>query len=230
MTSTDNLTEAQLAARCQHRQPDASHEPFCLELFRRAIAEGCALCWQYLHNQYYALVRAWLLRYNLANGELVDDLAQDTFVSFVRFFTPAKLKQASNLGAVLKYLKTCAATTVLQARRKATRETVLADWEEETLDVAVHTESVEVQVIQQLTAAEIWPIVEASCQDERERLIARQMLVAGRKPADLLKRYPRQFADIAEIYRLKRNLLDRLRRQPILQAIHQNTLDERLSE
>jgi DNA-directed RNA polymerase specialized sigma24 family protein len=230
MVSPTDLTEPQLATRCQNRQPDASHEAFCFELFRRAISEGCAVCWQYLHSQYYALVRAWLLRYNLSNVEMVDDLAQDTFVTFIRFFTTAKLQQATSLGSILKYLKSCAATTVLQARRKAAHEAVWLEWEETVLDAQRHADSAEAQAGQNLAAVEIWSAVEASCQDERERLLARLTLVAGIKPADLVKRYPQQFSDTAEVYRLKRNLVDRLRRHPTLRAIHQNLTNEHLSE
>ncbi len=230
MTVPNDLPEIQLAARCRQRQPDASHEPFCFELFRRAIAEGCAVCWQYVHTQYYGLVRAWLLRYNLSDAETVDDLAQDTFASFIRFFTPTKLNQANSLGSILSYLKSCAVTSVLQVRRKTARETVLLDWDEAVLDPQLRSDSAETQAGQNLTAADIWSVVEATCQTDQERLLARQMLVSGLKPADMVKRYPQQFSSIDEIYRLKRNLVDRLRRHPTLRAIHQNLDDAHLSE
>jgi len=43
------LSPLQLATRCQNNQRDGSHEPFCFELFRRAIVEGSSVCWYYIH-------------------------------------------------------------------------------------------------------------------------------------------------------------------------------------
>ena len=44
------IATQQLAARCRNTRPDGSHEPFCLELFHRAVVDGCSLCRYYLHN------------------------------------------------------------------------------------------------------------------------------------------------------------------------------------
>jgi hypothetical protein len=73
------ISPSQLAARCRNIQPDASHEPFCFELVRRAIVEGSSLCWHYLHNQYYSLVRYWVSRRAPSDPDTIDDLTQNVF-------------------------------------------------------------------------------------------------------------------------------------------------------
>ncbi len=216
MTAPLKLSESQLAARCQNRRPDASHEPFCFELFRRAIVENCTLCWHYLHAHYYSLVRAWVVRRNVLDPDIVDDLTQDAFISFTRFFTPEKLTRANSLGAILRYLKLCATTAVAQMRRRSDSGPSAVEWDEETLDADVQTPSAETLTLERLAAQELWAILEAVCQDQRDRLVARLMFVANQKPAYLTENYPASFIDVYDVYRVKRNLLDRLRRHPAL--------------
>jgi len=98
------ISRSQLAARCRNTQPDASHEPSRFELFRRAVVEGCCLCWQHLHYQYYPLVRYWVTRCASLDPDTIDDLTQDAFIAFWRSCKPDKLARARGLGAVLAYL------------------------------------------------------------------------------------------------------------------------------
>jgi RNA polymerase sigma factor (sigma-70 family) len=219
---------AQLAAHCRNIQPDASHEPFCFELFRRAIVEGCSLSWHYLHNQYYSLVRYWVSRRAPSDSDTIDDLTQDAFAAFWRFYTPDKLARADGLGDILSYLKSCAASAVSQARRKAEHRVLEAEWDEQTVDACVSTRSAEASALQQVAAQRLWTVVAACCNDERERLVARLIFRAGIKPRHVAEQFPDLFPDVSDVYRVKRNLLDRLRRNPNLRGMRKNGRDERL--
>jgi len=207
----------QLAARCQNTRPDASHEPFCFELFRRAIVAGCSLCWHYLHNQYYSLVRYWVCQRAPPDPDTIDDLTQETFTTFWRFYTPDKLARAGGLGNVLSYLKSCAASAVAQVHRKANRTVLEAEWDEQAVDAHVSTHSAEASALQQVTAKQLWAAVKACCNDERDHLVARLILQTGLKPRHVAEQHPDLFPDVSEVYRVKRNLLSRLRRDPVLQ-------------
>jgi RNA polymerase sigma factor (sigma-70 family) len=221
------ISPSQLAARCRNIQPDASHEPFCFELFRRAIAEGSSLCWDYLHNQYYSLVRYWVSRRAPSDPDTIDDLTQDAFIAFLRFYTPDKLARADGLGKVLSYLKSCAASAVSQARRKA--EKILeTEWDERVVDACVSTRSAEASALQQVAAQRLWAVIAACCNDERERMVARLIFLAGIKPRHVAEQFPDLFPDVSDVYRVKRNLLERLRRDPTLRRIRKNGRDERL--
>lgn len=221
MATYSHISPSQLAARCQQMQPDASHEPFCFELFRRAILEGCSLCWHYLHNQYYPLVRYWISQRAPPDPDTVDDLTQETFATFLRFYTPDKLAHADRLGAVLAYLKSCAASTVAQARRR-TDPGMLEDWDEQTVDSQVSAHSAEFAALQKLKAQDVWAALRACCNDERDCLVARLIFVSGTKPRDVALQHSDLFPDVAEVYRVKRNLLDRLRRHPIFREMREN--------
>lgn len=224
------ISPSQLAARCRNTQPDDSHEPFCFELFRRAIAEGSSLCWHYLHNQYYSLVRYWVSRRAPSDPDTIDDLTQDTFTAFLRFYTPDKLARADGLGDVLSYLKSCAASAVSQARRKAQQMVLEAEWDEHAVDAWVSTRSAEASALQQVAAQRLWTVVEACCNDEREHFVARLIFRAGIKPRRVAERFPDLFPDVSDVYRVKRNLLARLRRDATLISMRENRRDERLVE
>jgi RNA polymerase sigma factor (sigma-70 family) len=213
------ISPPQLAARCQNNQSDASHEPFCFELFRRAILESCSLCWHYLHNQYYTLVRYWVSRRAPPDPDTIDDLTQDAFTSFLRFYTPDKLARANGLGDVLAFLKSCAATAVAQVYRKIKRRPLETTWDEQILDIHVSTPSAEESAAQQMIARQIWAAIEAHCNDELEHLVARAAFLYDLKPVRIAEQFPDRFSDVAEVRRIKRNLIGRLRRDPILQAM-----------
>jgi DNA-directed RNA polymerase specialized sigma24 family protein len=218
----------QLAARCRSTQQDGSHEPFCLELFHRAIAEGCSLCWHYLHNQYYSLVRYWVSLRAPPDPDTVDDLTQEAFTTFWRFYTPAKLACADGLGDILSYLKSCAASVVAQAHRKADKGVPEVEWDESVVDACVSTYSAEASAFQHVAAEHLWAAVEACCSDDRERLLARLTLVAGLRPRHIVEQFPELFSDVSEVYRIKRNLVDRLRRDPNIEGMRENGWNERL--
>ncbi|MBN1139792.1 MAG: sigma-70 family RNA polymerase sigma factor [Anaerolineae bacterium] len=226
--STDRLPPAQLAARCQHTQPDRSHEPFCFELFRRAIVTNCSLCWHYVHQHYYSLVRYWVCRRTSVDANTVDDLVQNAFVAFWRAFTADKLDRASGLAAVLNYLKSCAVTAVIEVHRRKERRPVDTEWDEEIIDRQTSFSSAEASALEQETAQLLWRSVEETCHDDGERVVARLFFLADLKPGDIAARHPDLFPDVADVYRVKRNLTDRLRRHPVLQAMHQNAQGARL--
>jgi RNA polymerase sigma factor (sigma-70 family) len=217
-----------LAARCQHTRPDGSHEPFCFELFRRAIAEGCSLSWHYLHHQYYRLVRYWVSQRTSSDSQAVDDLTQDAFAAFWRFYTADKLDAAGGLGSVLSYLKSCASSAVAQAHRKADRRVPQADWDAERVDDQAWAPSTEGRALGALTAERIWEAVVERCKNEQERLVARSTFLAGLKPRHIAERFPDAFPEVSEVYRVKRNLLARLQRDPTLQRMCKNRPDDRL--
>lgn len=224
----DKMSPPKLAARCQNAQPDASHEPFCFELFRRAIAEACSLSWHYLHNQYYRLVRYWVCQCTSADPDTVDDLTQDAFTAFWRFYTADKLAEAAGLGSVLSYLKSCAASAVARAHRRASREVPAATWDPQIVDDQVSSQSTETLVLEGLSAERIWQAVADCCKNEQEHLVARSTFLAGLKPQDIVERFPDEFPKVTEVYRVKRNLIDRLRRDPLLRRTRKNRLGDHL--
>jgi DNA-directed RNA polymerase specialized sigma24 family protein len=222
METYSQMSPPQLAAACGRSQPDGQHEPFCFELFRRAIVENCALCWQYLHNQYYALVRHWAFRLTSSDPDTIDDLTQEAFVNFLRFYTSEKISRATGLAAVLSYLKSCVASTVAQTRRLAGSRVVESDYDEEVINSQTSDDSAETIVLHGISAHTLWTAIQECCTSESDLIVARLVLVADLKPQAIAQRHPELFPEVAAVYRIKRNLIDRLRRHPVLRDMHQN--------
>lgn len=217
--SPRHLVVSQLAVRCQDTQPDASHESFCFELFRRAIVRDCSLSWHYLYTQYYPLVRYWVSRqFSDTASYTLDDLTQDTFTAFWRFYTCDKLAQAKDLADVLAYLKKCATTTVIAAHRRAERDPPQILYEQQVLDAQTAVPPTELAGLQRVNAQRLWELIEAKCKNEPERLIARLTFLSGLKPRDIAEQYVELFPNVEDVYRIKRNLLERLRRAPRIKS------------
>ena len=218
------LTPVQLQEGCQQSRPDNLHEPFCFELFRRAIVEKSEQCWSAIYQQYQKLVFGWTLQFAKTNDRIgdvtIEEMVLDAFTAFWRAFKPDKLANAERLASILAYLKSCAATSVLQARRKAENKLVETAWDEividsETATTQVQTRSVDV-LLQQINAEQLWTIVDHRCLTEKDRIVARLSLVANLKPRLILEQHPELFASVAEIYMLSRNLKNRLGRDEAL--------------
>lgn len=220
----DNLTPTDLHERCRQHRQDNTHERFCFELFRRAIVEKSQPCWTVIYKQYEKLVGSWALQFagagELPDNIVLDEIVVDAFAAFWRAFTADKLDNAQGLSSVLKFLKSCAATSMLQVRRKATKAPDQVEWNE--IEVDLHqasqqsTSGIAEVVLQELTAAQLWELVDQCCSNEKERIIARLSFVDDLKPVSILERHPDLFTDVAEIYTLRRNLKNRLLRNDAL--------------
>ena len=71
-------------------------------------------------------------------------------------------------------------------------------------------------MIRGMDANALWQIVDETCHDEREQLVARLSFVANLKPRRIIERYPQLFDSEDSLYKLRKNLLKRLRRNPQL--------------
>jgi hypothetical protein len=59
----------------------------------------------------------------------------------------------------------------------------------------------------------VWEIVQRILPGERERRLAYLLFYCGLKPREIVNFLPQEWGDVHEIYRLRRNILERLLRQ-----------------
>lgn len=227
MTAIKEMTPGQLADGCRQTKPDNTHEPYCFELFRRAIVEKSERCWSALYGQYSPLVAHWISEFITRRAPLleapVEELVTAALTAFWRAFTTEKLTKAQRLADVLSYLKSCCVTTVLLAKRREEGEVKTDPWKADLVDSAVVDHEISRRPDQMLMAKiwqeKLWQIVNRCCHNERERLLARLSFVSDLKPSEILERHPDQFANVAEIYTMRRNLKNRLERDQELQEM-----------
>jgi DNA-directed RNA polymerase specialized sigma24 family protein len=144
---------------------------------------------------------------------VLDELMQVTWVKFWHSYTPAKFGVVTELAQVLQYLKLCARSAVLDAARHR-RETTRLDPD---LSVADPHPSPDEAHLAAVERAALWRLVEGQLHDERERVLLQLTYGFGLKAAAVHARRPDLFASVQEVYRVTRNVLDRLRRSHVLQ-------------
>ncbi len=209
----DTTTVAELAALCgaetaRYLAGQSFVERFCFELFRCAVVLRDDDAWAAVYHQYRDVVCRWVG----ASREQDDSTVLAAFERFWRAVDAAKFARFSSLAGVLQYLKMCA----LSARLDGARADRHAG--EASLDDGAAAEpadpgmGMEESVVARIDGTAFWARVRAVLGDEREQLVIYLSYVIGLTPRDIHARHRERFADVQEVYRLKRVALDRLRR------------------
>jgi len=212
----ERLTVPELARRCamemgryRRREPHADY--FGFELFRRAVVERNDAAWAALYAQYAEMVRWWL---GLGPDE-DDELVTLTFERFWRAMDVDKFSSFNGLGGVLAYVKICARTARLDYARAAS---VRAHEEplDDAADLLPACDDTEGLASAHMDRVAFWRAVRQYLTDEREHGVLYLSYVVGLSPRQIYARHAARFDDVAEVYRLKRAVLTRLRRAPMI--------------
>ncbi len=213
---------AQLAQRCaveqQHYHQHApSDDRYCLELFLRAIHQRDELAWDLIYHQFSGTVVGWFHQHPCAN-RLRNQEEPDAYVTaaFRKFWLAtaspgAVTPRFSTLASVLAYLRSCLNSVVLDEMRQ-----IQSRQREEPLEHSINTTAEE--PVHQPPVQELWTLIERALPDRRERRLVYLLFVLDLKPRDVVRLAPQDFPTAQEVYRLTRNVLDRLRRNPALRA------------
>jgi hypothetical protein len=198
-----------------------SNDRYCLELFRRAIIKRDEGAWSYIYQQYAPLVLTWVTQHQSAASLLGQDgsgpLVNAAFAKFAQALTPVKISNFETLAAILKYLKMCVHSVVAdEVRARQARQY------EETLESIEHepaSDDPAEEVVASLSARDIWQLIQEEVHSEDERVLIYLAYVLGMKPGEISSQQPRYFPSVDDVYRIKRNVLERLRRNRRLQAL-----------
>lgn len=222
-----SLPLAQVAAACRDqtsrfRRGQPADTVYCLELFRRAVCERQDDAWQAILDQYGGLVLSWVRLHGAAAGMQEDETywVNRTFDRFWSAVGPDRFDLFGRLPALLKYLKLCVHSVVMDEARLRQSEAARAVPAGEELPsggmAEVATDDPETTALANLTAGELWSAIAAVCAGEAEREVVYRSLVLDVKPQEIRAGRPELFATVADVYRIKRNVLDRLKRSPAI--------------
>ena len=203
------------------RDNASTADEFCMEAFRRAVVEGDELCWQSLQDVYRVQVVAWCR--SAAAGITVanEDLVAFVWEKFWQNYKPAKFAQAQSVSQILSYLKSCALSAVYDEKRElgsvASLDAPVAsrDGGTSTLgDVLPDpAEGPEAVIEGKLSRAELRALVAAELKDDKERLIIADKFDLGLTSREIFALHRDIFPDVNDVYRVTRNLLERLARR-----------------
>jgi DNA-directed RNA polymerase specialized sigma24 family protein len=224
------LTLNGIAHRCAretelffHRQ---EFDPrYCFELFRRAIVDRCQRAWEFIYDQYRPQVIGWAKRHPSfpATGEEAPYFVNRAFEKMWAALSPAKFSRFPNLQALLRYLQMCVHSAIVDSVRTTDRPAVDLPVEALAPRGSVHDPVVENQVLERMDRQELWQAIDARLRGEQERRVVYGSFVLGLKPRNLYEQFRDTFEDVHQIYRIKENLLARLRRDAELERfLNQN--------
>lgn len=212
-----HMSVADLAEYCAHETElyfqHLSHDPrYCFELFRRAIREQNQPAWEVICLQYQPLVAGWVRQHSRfeSTGEEVQFFVNGAFGKIAATLTPDKFGGFSDLGSLLRYLKMCVHSVIVDYYRGVEQERLYAL--ENVSKEKAPDSSPEEQIVDQIYRQKLWNLIQAQLQDEKERSIIYGSFALALKPQELYGLFQNLFSDVDEIYRIKQNVLFRLRR------------------
>jgi DNA-directed RNA polymerase specialized sigma24 family protein len=139
------------------------------------------------------------------------------FAKFAQALTPEKMGNFDSLAAILKYLKMCVHSVVADEVRSRKAQQF-----EDTLDMITQepaSDDPAEHVVSHIAAQDLWQIIEEELHGEEERIVVYQAYVQGMKPSEICAQHRQYFPTVDDVYRIKRNVLERLRRSRRLQML-----------
>ena len=175
---------------------------YCYELFCRAIRDGDQHDWEALVRIYTPLVVSWVNHHTFFPNtrEEAGFIANGAFMRMTMYMTPAKFSQSHDLAAVLKYLKLCVHSEIMQdldnvETTNLEDEHVAADPPEASIDLAA-----------------FWNLVYVRLHDDQERQVLNALFRLGLKPGQVPAALPELRLEVKQVYRIYENVLERLKR------------------
>jgi RNA polymerase sigma factor (sigma-70 family) len=223
-TDLQSLTLAGIAHRCireteRYFARQAYDPRFCYELFRRAFLNRDQCAWEHLYNQYRPLIAGWVRRHSAfpSTDEGVDYFVNRALEKMWSALTPEKFGRFEDLKSLLRYLQMCVHSAIIDAVRARKEPTV--DIEDEKLAALGKrfTPAVERAAMNQIQRQQLWQEIGARLHNDKERKVVYGSYVLALKPRELYAQYQEMFRDVTEVYRVKENVLARLRRDAELQ-------------
>jgi len=229
-TGLESLSLSHVAGRCASETERyfarQRHDPLpCFELFRRAIRGHDQLAWQHVYTQYHPLVSGWVRRHSgfASTGEEVQYFVNRAFEKMWLALNPDRFDQFPNLKSLLRYLQMCVHSTILDVLRA--REAPVQDLPAEALAPGQRSAAqgeraaVEQTALGQVHRQEFWSEISARLHNEQERRVVYGSFVLGMKPREVHEHYPGTFRSVKHVYRVKENVLARLRRDSTLKLL-----------
>ncbi len=208
MSLTD-LAECCTCEMKKYRHKEPSNDKYCLEIFRRAVVLRNDDAWAVLRRQFSESVRIWLGRHPNRDAALRHDCEQSYIDDAFRRFWQAVSEQRltfNTLASALSYLHLCLNCALMDALRAYSRpkEEPIPDYGQSDADEPLVEDSYQEN--------ELWEVIEGLLPGEKEKRVAYLHFHCNLKPREIIRYCPGEFSGEAEIYRLKRNIMERILR------------------
>ena len=189
-----------------YRRGEPWTDEYGLELLRRATLQSDQEAWRGVQHCFSGLVCSWLRRH--PKREVACRLeSEENYVAraFERFWQATTLTQRvefNTLAAALQYLRASLNGAILDTLRTYARPGEIT--------LPVPGETGEPYTEDKTDSSEVWETLQTMLSNEREQRLAYLLFHCGLKPREILRFCPREWSDVREIYRIRRNIMERL--------------------
>jgi len=202
-----SMSLSELTSRCmseiqKYNQREPHNDQCCLEIFRRALLQQDSHAWSVLMEHFHGIVLSWVRRH--PQREAVRDIDSEenfvalTFERFWRVTVRNKTLEFTSLAGALVFLRACVNSVIIDTLRSQKEIPIPENFER----VAPEPDE----------SNQRWEVIKGFIPNAREQRLAYLLYYCGLKPRQIVQLLPREFNDVHEIFRLTRNIIDRLRR------------------
>ena len=202
-----------LAAQCLREidyfhRGEACTDIYGVELVRRATLRKDQEAWAWMQHCFGGIVRSWLQGHPSREAACrLESEENYVALAFERFWQATTLTQQVEFGtlvAVLRYLRASLNGAIVDMLRAYARP------REVPLPESGAKEEPHMQDTND--SSELWEILQTMLPNMREQRVAYLLFHGGLGPREIVRFCSQEFPDIHEIYRLRRNILERLLR------------------
>jgi hypothetical protein len=205
------MTILELAAHClteidNYRRGEPYTDEYALELLCRATIQDDQEAWDWMQRCFSGMVLGWLHLHPCKTAafrlESEENYVAQAFERFWQATTLTQYVEFNSLAAALQYLQACLNGVILDTLRIYARP--------REMPLPEPGEPGEPHVEETTDSSEVWEILQTMLPDERERRLAYLFFHCGLKPRQIVRFCPQEFSDVQEVYRLRRNIMERL--------------------
>jgi hypothetical protein len=206
-----DMSAAELAAHCMDeikcfQRGEPSNDRYGIELFHRALKQLDPLAWEIVQQSFSDMVYSWMCQHPMRHIASRFDSAENYVAqAFARFWqaTAGNPKiEFMTLAAILRYLRASLNGTILDALRAYSRP------RETPLPEPGSAEGIFGE--EQDDSHDLWEAIQSVLSDKRQQRVAYLLFHCHLKPRQIVQYCHDEFSDVGEIYRLRRNIFERL--------------------
>ncbi len=207
--SLDTLAEYSQREIRKYRNKEPGDDAYILEIFRRAVIMKNDAAWAVLREQFRENLHLWISRHPARDVALhIEDeqsYIDDAFRRFWQAVSEQKLT-FSALADALSYLRLCLYCSITDTLRAYSRvkEEVISDYDQSTWE--------EPSIEDRYDEYDFWETIQNILPGEKERRVAYLHFHCNLKPREIMRYCSGEFSGEEEIYRLKRNITERILR------------------
>ena len=206
--SLSALAELSMREIDNYRRGEPSNDQYSLEIFRRAMLEGDNAAWTLLEDRFKDFLLSSFRRHPKSEtASRLDSPENYVARAFARFWLATvhnRQLEFTTLAAALHYLRVCLNSTIVDTLRAYARPREVAlpetdfGWEPAA---EYHDDD-----------SDLWEVLSGILPNERERRLAYLLYYCNLKPREIVRVCPQEFSEVEEIYRLRRNIMERAQR------------------